>query len=295
MLEYLHHCFHLWVIFDRIDTGHDGHISIQEFRAAIPLLNHWGLDVTEDNADATFNEIDADHAGQILFGELCDWAIAKQINVNEEGHQKASKEKQGVFETERFSGASSRNAGMQDTSSGSDSSDGDRELIEELEGDIDKHTLFIEERLRKEKGGYMGFCEFLRMLRHFDLYPQMISMHTARLNWSDACSGSKNGVGAFPEFVESLCRACFMYLSVYGNCVQQTTTSKRKFLWIITWLQSKCRARSMSISVVREPLVTSLDQMELHDLIMGGAMLRPLARGRQFGNRLSEAHQHYTI
>lgn len=305
LLEYLHHCFHLWVIFDRVDTGHDGHIGLDEFRAALQLLNHWGLKITEENVEATFTEIDKDHGGQILFGELCDWAIAKCIHLDPEVYETAASSSSrknskeggdlskeggdlgGTFETEVT------NEDDEDDDDDDYDDESERDLKEEKEEELDKHTLIVEERLQQERC-IMGFCEFLRMLRHFGLYPEMISMHTARINWNDACTSSQHGRGGFAEFVESLCRVCFMYLSVYGNCVQQTTTSKRKFLWIITWLQTKCKARGIRVDAVREKLVKSLDQWELHSMILGGAMLRPLARGRQLGNRFGQG-DHNTV
>lgn len=303
LLEYLHHAFHLRIVFERVDSGNDGHIGLDEFIAALPLLSRWGLDIDEDNVEETFREIDANNGGSVLFGEFCDWAINNRINTEAEAEaeaEKAEQEKIEKLEAERLEAEREKLKTEEEKQKEREQQEEawrqeemqrreeDKKRQEEMQRHDaeEKEKMLAEERLAREHY-VMGFCEFLRALRHLGLYPDLVSIHMARINFDDACSSTQYGIGGFPEFAESLCRVCFMYLSVYGNCIQQTTTSKRKFLWIVTWLQSKCRDRGLSMGDVRWPLAKSIDQWELRDLLFQGAMLRPLSRGRQFRHSLA--------
>ena len=73
LLKYLRSYFEIWVAFDRIDTGDDRRINHSEFIAAKPLLENWGIDMS--NPEKKWREADRDGGGQILFIEFCDWAI----------------------------------------------------------------------------------------------------------------------------------------------------------------------------------------------------------------------------
>merc|ERR1712224_998499 len=94
--------------------------SFDEFKAALPLLNDWGLDLREDNLHSTFDQMDVDHGGHVLFGEFCDWAIKQRINLDPEQDEDPDEdanaaEAQGTFETEVSDGELQEVAELQET------------------------------------------------------------------------------------------------------------------------------------------------------------------------------------
>jgi hypothetical protein len=46
LLKFLRQYFELWVAFDRIDTDDDRRVSHAEFLKAIPLLQKWGINMS---------------------------------------------------------------------------------------------------------------------------------------------------------------------------------------------------------------------------------------------------------
>ena len=69
-------------MFNRIDTEDNKKINLEEFKSAIPQLEEWG--VTIEDPESTFNEIDANGGGEILFQEFSDWAIAKHLDLTDD-------------------------------------------------------------------------------------------------------------------------------------------------------------------------------------------------------------------
>ena len=79
LLKYLRQYYEYWVGFDRVDGDDDRRVSKEEFVRAIPLMEQWGLDVS--NPDFAFRQADKDGHGMILFIEFCDWAIRNQFDL----------------------------------------------------------------------------------------------------------------------------------------------------------------------------------------------------------------------
>mmetsp|Transcript_2270 Transcript_2270/g.3172 ORF Transcript_2270/g.3172 Transcript_2270/m.3172 type:complete len:89 (+) Transcript_2270:142-408(+) len=78
LLVYLKQYFELFQIFAGIDQGGDRRIDADEFAAAAPRLKEWGMAINDDTK-VTFDEIDGNGGGQILFVEFCEWAISKNL------------------------------------------------------------------------------------------------------------------------------------------------------------------------------------------------------------------------
>jgi Ca2+-binding EF-hand superfamily protein len=78
-LVYLRQYFEYYEMFDRVDTGDDKKIDLKEFKTAVPLMEKWGVKVSDP--EATFKEIDKNGGGQILFDEFCHWAIKKNLDL----------------------------------------------------------------------------------------------------------------------------------------------------------------------------------------------------------------------
>jgi hypothetical protein len=95
LLAALKQYFELFLMFEMIDTGDDRRVDINEWKAAIPKLEKWGVKI--DDPEAEFKKVDvgfkakhkgACHAGagggQILFAEFCQWAIAKGLDLEDD-------------------------------------------------------------------------------------------------------------------------------------------------------------------------------------------------------------------
>ena len=82
LLKYLRKYYELWVAFDRIDTGDDRRISHDEFITAKPMLEKWGIDMSDP--EKQWREADRDGGGQIVFDEFCEWGIKKQLDLDDD-------------------------------------------------------------------------------------------------------------------------------------------------------------------------------------------------------------------
>lgn len=69
--------FEYWAMFMKIDTSGDKKIQPEEFKEAIPILEKWGVKITD--ADKTFKEIDTNAGGTISFHEFSAYAIQKAL------------------------------------------------------------------------------------------------------------------------------------------------------------------------------------------------------------------------
>ncbi|KAL3935157.1 MAG: hypothetical protein SGBAC_009264, partial [Bacillariaceae sp.] len=79
LFVYLKGYLELWRLFDEIDSSKDKKINRQEFQSAVPTLKKWGIPM--QNVEETFDEIDANGGGEILFDEFADWSIRKSLAV----------------------------------------------------------------------------------------------------------------------------------------------------------------------------------------------------------------------
>merc|ERR1712173_351380 len=68
LMVFLRRYIELFCAFDHIDSGDDNRVDLEEFEAALPLLEEWGVKV--EDAEATFAEIDDNGGGQVLFDEF---------------------------------------------------------------------------------------------------------------------------------------------------------------------------------------------------------------------------------
>ena len=84
LLKYLRIYFEYWVAFARIDTNADKKISFEEFTAAKPALERWGIDMS--NPEKAFSEADKFNGGKgsILFDEFCNWAMRKGLDLDDD-------------------------------------------------------------------------------------------------------------------------------------------------------------------------------------------------------------------
>jgi Ca2+-binding EF-hand superfamily protein len=64
-----------------VDKSDDNKISPEEFKAALPDLARWGVEVPLAEADATFAKIDSDKGGAVMFDEFADWAYQQKLDL----------------------------------------------------------------------------------------------------------------------------------------------------------------------------------------------------------------------
>jgi hypothetical protein len=90
LLSYLRQYFEFWVMFDRIDTSDDRRISFEEFQQAVEMVQKWGVTITDPRE--TFEEIDQDGHGMILFDEFANWCIVKSLDLEDDDNAQQSVE-----------------------------------------------------------------------------------------------------------------------------------------------------------------------------------------------------------
>ncbi|XP_065674524.1 flagellar calcium-binding protein TB-44A [Hydra vulgaris] len=73
--------FEYYEAFTRIDDNSDHRITLEEFVAAKSKIEQW---VGPIKPEAEFKVIDKNHGGFILFDEFCDWAIKKNLDLEDD-------------------------------------------------------------------------------------------------------------------------------------------------------------------------------------------------------------------
>jgi len=78
----------LYVAFAMIDSSGDKALDFQEFLKALPLLEKWGVDVSDPRG--LFDMIDTDHSGEVSFGEFVHWSLKEAIIADLELRERLS-------------------------------------------------------------------------------------------------------------------------------------------------------------------------------------------------------------
>merc|ERR1711915_638714 len=76
--------FEYYQAFDRLDTGDDNRVSREEFTSAKMrvTIERWVGPVEDLNEE--FDKIDANGGGQILFSEFVDWALERNLDIEDD-------------------------------------------------------------------------------------------------------------------------------------------------------------------------------------------------------------------
>jgi len=69
-------------MFKRLDLAGDNRLSLEEFKQAVPALTKWGVNITDP--EQAFKEIDADGSGSVLFDEFCMFAVANDLDIEDD-------------------------------------------------------------------------------------------------------------------------------------------------------------------------------------------------------------------
>ena len=82
ILIYLRQYFEYYVMFCRVDTSDDFKLNLAEFKKAIPTLSKWGVKIKDPSAE--FKSIDKNNSGSIMFDEFCEYAIGKNLDLEDD-------------------------------------------------------------------------------------------------------------------------------------------------------------------------------------------------------------------
>jgi hypothetical protein len=77
LLFFLAYYEHLYKEFEKMDDNGDRRLSFDEFKKAYKTV---GIIATESQLRETFDEIDADHGGMVLFEEFCKYMAKKRLD-----------------------------------------------------------------------------------------------------------------------------------------------------------------------------------------------------------------------
>ena len=81
-LVYLRQYFEYYVMFCRTDLTGDHKVDINEFKLALPTLEKWGVKIA--NPESEFKKIDKNGGGVIMFDEFCEYAIKKNLDLEDD-------------------------------------------------------------------------------------------------------------------------------------------------------------------------------------------------------------------
>ena len=81
-LVYLRQYFEYYVMFCRTDLTGDHKVDINEFKLALPTLEKWGVKIA--NPESEFKKIDKNGGGVIMFDEFCEYAINKNLDLEDD-------------------------------------------------------------------------------------------------------------------------------------------------------------------------------------------------------------------
>jgi Ca2+-binding EF-hand superfamily protein len=65
-----------------LDSDNDHKIGYKEFVKGLKMLSNWGIDISDPKS--LWKEADKDGGGQILFVEFVDWAISKNLDLEDD-------------------------------------------------------------------------------------------------------------------------------------------------------------------------------------------------------------------
>lgn len=82
LLQYLRQYYELWLAFERVDKDGDRRISYEEFEQAKDTMSKWGIDLSDPQAQ--WKDCDKNGGGMVLFAEFCDWAIKKNLDLEDD-------------------------------------------------------------------------------------------------------------------------------------------------------------------------------------------------------------------
>lgn len=80
LLVYIRQYFEYFVMFKKMDTSGDNRLGLDEFKAAVPMMEKWGVKITDPEAE--FKKMDLDGMGHVLFDEFSHYSIEKALDLD---------------------------------------------------------------------------------------------------------------------------------------------------------------------------------------------------------------------
>ena len=85
LLQYLQQYFEYFQAFALLDANNDRRIELGEFMSSLPIIEKWVGKLGDPSAE--FKKIDKNQGGYILFDEFCEWAIKKNLDLENEDYE----------------------------------------------------------------------------------------------------------------------------------------------------------------------------------------------------------------
>ena len=82
ILIYLRQYLEYYAMFCRLDTSDDFKINLDEFKKGLPIMEKWGVKIS--NPQEEFNKIDNNKSGNIMFEEFAEYAIKKNLDLEDD-------------------------------------------------------------------------------------------------------------------------------------------------------------------------------------------------------------------
>merc|ERR1711957_4130 len=152
----------------------------------------------------------------------------------------------------------------------------DPESLPVLEASAATASSCVDAQLGEE---LMAAESFHKFLIDFEFFPTVVQTQSMceHIRTSERRFGT-SGL-CYEAFVECLTRIVFIFLSLYGNNVQQTATSKRKCLWFFTMLRVGCAKCGIGQNDGSEKgmvwdsrMTVCMDSLSLHELVLWRAL-----------------------
>lgn len=116
---------------------------------------------------------------------------------------------------------------------------------------------------------------FLEMLHDLKLFPRVVQQHSAKQHLSVTLSRRGASELTYTAFIECLFRIAFVYLSFYGNPVQQQAPSKWKCIWMLALICIRCQEVGVTDDAANAWQYgphCSLDTLSLQHLVLWRAL-----------------------
>jgi hypothetical protein len=82
--------------------------------------------------------------------------------------------------------------------------------------------------------------DFRFMAHDFGFFPNLVQLHSIKQHVDMSLTRRNASQLTYEAFIECLLRITFVYLSIYGNNIQQASFSKAKCMWLLTLLRVRC-------------------------------------------------------
>lgn len=124
---------------------------------------------------------------------------------------------------------------------------------------------------------------FLHFIREFGFFPKVVQHHSVQQHLEISLTRRNAKRLTYGAFIECLLRISFVFLSIYGNSIQQAACAKAKCIWLLTFLRSRCATLSHT-QQSGTPMngdewlkrAVDIDTLQLRDMVLWPALDAPV-------------------